>query len=103
MDGWINDYVEFDVLINLIIDLEMLNSYNTCFYLSIDFVIHLLLLLIQQQLLIHLLLHLLLLPTRHLSDTHVFDFSTSTWSMLITEGPVPSPRDSHVAVIFGRW
>jgi len=39
---------------------------------------------------------------RHLSDTHVFDFTTSIWSMLSTEGPVPTPRDSHVAVIFGR-
>ncbi len=39
---------------------------------------------------------------RHLQDTHIFDFPTQTWTTLITEGPVPSPRDSHVAVIYGK-
>jgi hypothetical protein len=37
--------------------------------------------------------------TRHLSDTHVFDFDTRTWSALITEGPSPIPRDSHISVV----
>ena len=37
--------------------------------------------------------------TRHLSDTHIFDFDTRTWSSLITEGTPPIPRDSHVAAI----
>lgn len=36
--------------------------------------------------------------TRHLSDTHVFDFDTKTWSALVTEGTAPIPRDSHIAV-----
>jgi hypothetical protein len=40
--------------------------------------------------------------TRHLQDTHIFDFPTSSWSTLVTEGPIPSPRDSHVAVIYGK-
>jgi hypothetical protein len=39
---------------------------------------------------------------RHLQDTHVFDFNSSSWSALLVDGPVPSPRDSHVAVLFGR-
>jgi hypothetical protein len=39
---------------------------------------------------------------RHLQDTHVFDFITLTWSALVTEGPIPSPRDSHVSVIHGK-
>ena len=39
---------------------------------------------------------------RHLQDTHVFDFTTLTWSTLVTEGPTPSPRDSHVSVIFDK-
>lgn len=40
--------------------------------------------------------------TRHLQDTHLFDFYTQTWSLLATEGPVPSPRDSHVSVVCGN-
>ena len=37
--------------------------------------------------------------TRHLSDTHIFDFDTSTWSSLVCEGTQqPIPRDSHVSV-----
>jgi hypothetical protein len=39
---------------------------------------------------------------RHLQDTHVFDFTSYTWSPLVTEGPIPSPRDSHVSVIYGK-
>lgn len=39
---------------------------------------------------------------RHLQDTHIFDFTMSSWSTLVTEGPIPSPRDSHVAVIFNK-
>ena len=39
---------------------------------------------------------------RHLQDTHVFDFVTLSWSVLLTEGPVPAPRDSHVSVIHGK-
>ncbi len=39
---------------------------------------------------------------RHLQDTHIFDFRTQTWRVLLTEGEVPSPRDSHVSVIFGK-
>lgn len=39
---------------------------------------------------------------RHLQDTHVFDFVNLMWSTLITEGPVPTPRDSHIAVIYGK-
>ena len=39
---------------------------------------------------------------RHLQDTHIFYFTTLTWSALVTEGIAPSPRDSHVSVIFGR-
>lgn len=37
--------------------------------------------------------------TRHLSDTHIFDFDTRTWSALVTEGTAPIPRDSHISVI----
>lgn len=37
--------------------------------------------------------------TRHLSDTHVFDFESRVWSSLITEGTSPVPRDSHTAVV----
>jgi len=40
--------------------------------------------------------------SRHLQDTHVFDFHTLTWTALITDGPIPSPRDSHVSVIHGN-
>ena len=39
---------------------------------------------------------------RHLQDTHVFDFVTLAWSTLVTEGPIPSPRDSHVSVMHGN-
>jgi hypothetical protein len=38
--------------------------------------------------------------TRHLQDTHVFDLETRIWSSLVTEGPPPIPRDSHVSVVF---
>ena len=37
--------------------------------------------------------------TRHLSDTHVFDFESRSWSTLVVEGKVPIPRDSHIAVV----
>ena len=37
--------------------------------------------------------------TRHLADTHVFDFESRIWSTLATEGPSPIPRDSHVSVV----
>jgi leucine-zipper-like transcriptional regulator 1 len=37
--------------------------------------------------------------TRHLSDTHIFDLETRVWSSLLTEGPTPVPRDSHIAVV----
>lgn len=37
--------------------------------------------------------------TQHLADTHIFDFDTRIWSRLITEGPPPIPRDSHVSVV----
>ena len=40
--------------------------------------------------------------TRHLSDTHIFDFDTRTWATLICEGTPPFPRDSHVSVIHGN-
>jgi hypothetical protein len=40
--------------------------------------------------------------TRHLSDTHLFDFDTKTWSALITEGTPPIPRDSHVSVSYAN-
>lgn len=40
--------------------------------------------------------------TRHLQDTHLFDFVAETWFLLATEGPAPQPRDSHVSVIHGR-
>jgi hypothetical protein len=40
--------------------------------------------------------------TRHLSDTHIFDFDTCTWSYLICEGTQPIPRDSHVSVVHGQ-
>lgn len=36
---------------------------------------------------------------RHLNDTFIFNFPTSVWSLLATEGLPPSPRDSHVAVL----
>ena len=39
---------------------------------------------------------------RHLQDTWLFDFTTRIWTNLITEGFVPSPRDSHIAVIHGK-
>ena len=40
--------------------------------------------------------------SRHLSDTHIFDFDTRTWMMVVTEGPPPIPRDSHVSVLHGN-
>jgi len=40
--------------------------------------------------------------TRHLSDAHIFDFDTRTWSTLVTEGTPPIPRDSHVSVVHGN-
>jgi hypothetical protein len=39
--------------------------------------------------------------TRHLSDTHIFDIETRTWSSLLVEGTPPIPRDSHVSVVHG--
>ena len=37
---------------------------------------------------------------RHLQDTSVYDFEKGAWSYLQTEGVTPSPRDSHIAVVF---
>ena len=39
--------------------------------------------------------------TRHLADTHIFDFTTKTWTLLSTveSSPLPLPRDSHVSVL----
>jgi leucine-zipper-like transcriptional regulator 1 len=38
--------------------------------------------------------------TVHLQDTYLFRFDTLTWSALtLTDGIVPSPRDSHIAVV----
>lgn len=39
---------------------------------------------------------------RHLSDINVFDIDTKTWSNLVTEGPAPMPRDSHVSCMHGN-
>ncbi|KAF1322173.1 Kelch-type beta propeller, partial [Globisporangium splendens] len=36
--------------------------------------------------------------SRHLNDVHVFNFGLRSWTSLVTEGPAPIPRDSHVAV-----
>ena len=36
--------------------------------------------------------------SRHLNDTHVFDIENCVWSPLLTEGSIPCPRDSHIAV-----
>ena len=38
--------------------------------------------------------------SRHLADTHMFDFENKVWLNLHTEGVHPIPRDSHVSVIF---
>jgi leucine-zipper-like transcriptional regulator 1 len=40
--------------------------------------------------------------TRHLSDTHVFDFETRIWTSLVTDGIPPIPRDSHVSCVWNR-
>jgi hypothetical protein len=37
--------------------------------------------------------------SRHLNDTHVFDFGSSHWSLLRCFGVPPAPRDSHIGVI----
>ena len=37
--------------------------------------------------------------TRHLSDTHIFDFDARTWSAVVAEGVPPIPRDSHISVV----
>lgn len=37
--------------------------------------------------------------TRHLNDTHVYDFRSKAWSALGTSGPSPIPRDSHISVV----
>lgn len=38
--------------------------------------------------------------TRHLADTHIFDFETRSWASLTIEGTPPIPRDSHVSVVW---
>jgi len=38
--------------------------------------------------------------SRHLNDTYVFDFMAKTWCEVQTDGPIPYPRDSHVAVMY---
>lgn len=38
--------------------------------------------------------------TRHLADVHLFDFVSQAWSMLVTGGLPPLPRDSHVSVSY---
>ena len=40
--------------------------------------------------------------TRHLADTHVFDFETRIWTSLVTDGTPPIPRDSHVSIVWNR-
>lgn len=40
--------------------------------------------------------------TRHLNDTHVFNFETNTWMILDTDGQIPYSRDSHVAVYYNN-
>jgi hypothetical protein len=37
---------------------------------------------------------------RHLQDTYIYDFDLNHWGALLTEGPVPSPRDSHIAIVY---
>lgn len=39
--------------------------------------------------------------SRHLQDTFVYDFADQAWAQLLTDGPIPSPRDSHVSVVYG--
>lgn len=38
--------------------------------------------------------------SRHLSDTHMFDFEKNAWMNIQAEGNHPIPRDSHVSVMF---
>lgn len=38
--------------------------------------------------------------TRHLQDTHIFNFTTRQWSEVACSG-APSPRDSHIGVVYG--
>ena len=33
-------------------------------------------------------------------DVHTFDFLTQSWSLLMTDGVPPLPRDSHVSVVY---
>ncbi|GMH53623.1 hypothetical protein TrST_g10159 [Triparma strigata] len=40
--------------------------------------------------------------TRHLNDVHCYDFLGRMWSVVVTEGVGPVPRDSHVSVVHGR-
>lgn len=37
---------------------------------------------------------------RHLQDTHIFNFTTRQWSEVACAG-APSPRDSHIGVVYG--
>ena len=39
---------------------------------------------------------------RHLNDTFIFDLVNKEWSCLVTDGILPSPRDSHVSAIHGN-
>ena len=40
--------------------------------------------------------------TRHLSDLHMFDFRTRTWSMIVDVlGSPPLARDSHICSVYG--
>jgi hypothetical protein len=33
-------------------------------------------------------------------DVHTFDFLAQNWSLLMTDGVPPLPRDSHVSVVY---
>ncbi|KAF4666579.1 meprin and TRAF y domain-containing protein MATH domain-containing protein [Perkinsus chesapeaki] len=43
--------------------------------------------------------------SKHLNDFYIFDFLTNTWSMvepsLSSKVPPPTPRDSHIAAVYG--
>ena len=39
--------------------------------------------------------------SRHLNDTNIYNFLTSVWTQVPTTDVTPSPRDSHIAVVYG--
>ncbi|KAF4710487.1 hypothetical protein FOZ63_014551, partial [Perkinsus olseni] len=43
--------------------------------------------------------------SKHLNDFYMFDFITSTWALvepsLSSKVPPPTPRDSHIAAVYG--